>query len=247
MKVKYIANIKTPTEYTGYLVNDEIIVPMDENNRHYKEVQEWIAQGNTPDPAFTQDELDKYEKETNIKILESMAAEGGVIDVEDNKRRAVGANPLIDDKNGYHLWLKDAYNKLDTEYTSTLPKPPAKQRQMMEIHDDERDPYTFTRFHDQWGYRWYLHIDRKDVTALAIAIYDKDGNYLYTTGALLPDDNGGWYTECPAGQADQTKSDVYYRWLLGSAPISDLEVYKATDEVKKGFVRHDERYDKGNS
>ena len=42
----------------GYLVNDTMSVPANENNRHYKMIQEWIAEGNTPEPEFTQAELD---------------------------------------------------------------------------------------------------------------------------------------------------------------------------------------------
>lgn len=43
----------------GYLVNGSMVVPKAEGNRHYQEVQEWIAQGNTPEPEFTQAELDQ--------------------------------------------------------------------------------------------------------------------------------------------------------------------------------------------
>lgn len=35
----------------GYLINGSLSVPNAEGNRHYQAVQEWIAQGNTPEPA----------------------------------------------------------------------------------------------------------------------------------------------------------------------------------------------------
>ncbi len=35
----------------GYLVNGINNVPATEDNRHYRAVQEWIAEGNTPEPA----------------------------------------------------------------------------------------------------------------------------------------------------------------------------------------------------
>jgi len=35
----------------GYLINEDMLVPFDPDNRHYQQVQEWIADGNTPDPA----------------------------------------------------------------------------------------------------------------------------------------------------------------------------------------------------
>jgi hypothetical protein len=45
----------------GYLVNGTIFVPKAEGNRHYKMVQEWISEGNTPNPALTEDELEKQQ------------------------------------------------------------------------------------------------------------------------------------------------------------------------------------------
>jgi len=62
MKVKYVAAIDTPTDYVGYLVDDTMTIPMDQDNRHYKMVQDWIEEGNTPKPAYTQDELDAHDK-----------------------------------------------------------------------------------------------------------------------------------------------------------------------------------------
>jgi hypothetical protein len=60
---------------------------------------------------------------------------------------------------------------------------------------------------------------------------------------MIADGDGKWYTECPAGQADATPTDVYYKWLLGAANISDLELYRGVDDAKLGVVRSDERYD----
>ena len=42
----------------GYLLNSSMSVPNDSGNREYQLIQEWIADGNTPEPEFTQDELD---------------------------------------------------------------------------------------------------------------------------------------------------------------------------------------------
>lgn len=36
---------------SGYLVNGSMSVPMAEGNRHYAMVQDWIAEGNIPEPA----------------------------------------------------------------------------------------------------------------------------------------------------------------------------------------------------
>ena len=34
-------------------------IPNAEGNRHWREYQEWLAEGNTPEPQYTQAELDK--------------------------------------------------------------------------------------------------------------------------------------------------------------------------------------------
>jgi hypothetical protein len=36
-----------------------LCIPNSEDNRHWREYQEWLGQGNTPDPEFTQEELDQ--------------------------------------------------------------------------------------------------------------------------------------------------------------------------------------------
>jgi len=42
----------------GYLVDGSLSVPNAPGNRHWQAVQEWIAEGNTPELEFTQAELD---------------------------------------------------------------------------------------------------------------------------------------------------------------------------------------------
>lgn len=46
-------------ESGGYLVDGKLSVPNDAGNRHYQEVMEWIAAGNTPEPWETTDEREK--------------------------------------------------------------------------------------------------------------------------------------------------------------------------------------------
>jgi len=36
---------------SGYLLNGNMSVPMAEGNRHYRMIQEWIAEGNIAEPA----------------------------------------------------------------------------------------------------------------------------------------------------------------------------------------------------
>ena len=42
---------------SGWLVNDDMSVPNDPANRHCADVLVWIAEGNTPAPAFTDAEI----------------------------------------------------------------------------------------------------------------------------------------------------------------------------------------------
>lgn len=55
----------------GYLVNGTMSVPSDTSNRHYILVQEWIAQGNTPEPQFTDAELLANTKTTQKNIVKA--------------------------------------------------------------------------------------------------------------------------------------------------------------------------------
>tara|TARA_R110000803_G_scaffold79057_3_gene144473 strand:+ start:3527 stop:3832 length:306 start_codon:yes stop_codon:yes gene_type:complete len=41
----------------GWLVNGSMSVPNSGGNRDYHDVQEWIAEGNTPDPEYTDAEI----------------------------------------------------------------------------------------------------------------------------------------------------------------------------------------------
>lgn len=66
-----ISTVKIQGE--GYLLNGSINVPMDAGNRHYQAVLEWIAEGNTPEPEFTQAEIDqKAIDEANAIELETL-------------------------------------------------------------------------------------------------------------------------------------------------------------------------------
>ena len=66
-------NIQTvKIQKEGYLVNGTMSVPSAEGNRHYQAVQEWIAEGNTPEPEFTQEQLDAqaYNSAKEQKLLD---------------------------------------------------------------------------------------------------------------------------------------------------------------------------------
>ena len=42
----------------GYLLNGSMSVPMADGNREYELIKQWLAEGSTPEPEFTQEELD---------------------------------------------------------------------------------------------------------------------------------------------------------------------------------------------
>ena len=46
-------------QHNGWLVNGNMSVPNDTGNRDYHDVQEWISEGNTPDPEFTDAEINQ--------------------------------------------------------------------------------------------------------------------------------------------------------------------------------------------
>ncbi len=69
MTVKNKADINNPTVLTGYLVDGNMNVPLSQGNRHYREVQKWIAEGNTPEDAYTQQQLDEYDVEFTYSEL----------------------------------------------------------------------------------------------------------------------------------------------------------------------------------
>ncbi len=69
MIVKNKADIDNPTVLTGYLVDGNMNVPLSDGNRDYVSVQKWIAEGNIPEEAYTQVELDAY---ANSKVKQDM-------------------------------------------------------------------------------------------------------------------------------------------------------------------------------
>lgn len=189
-----------------------------------------------------QDELDEIEYNKALVISNSMTKEGALLTARDDARVSVGAGQLVENRVAHDAWMIQVYANYDANEV-VAHKPPAADRQLLTIESEDRDSYTFTRYQDEWGYRWRMGLFKEDTTNLAVAIYDQDGNYLYTTGKLLPDGEGKWFTECPAGQADASPENVYYKWLLGSGDISGLQVYEGADDTISGIVRSDERYD----
>ena len=53
----------------GYLLNNTMSVPKANGNREYELIKQWLAEGNTPEPEFTDEELAQQELE--VKIVEA--------------------------------------------------------------------------------------------------------------------------------------------------------------------------------
>ena len=64
-----IKSVKTQGQ--NYLLNELMIVPKVDGNIEYELIKEWLAEGNTPEPEYTEEEL----QITNInkQILEAKA------------------------------------------------------------------------------------------------------------------------------------------------------------------------------
>ena len=58
--------LKVKIQGQCYLVNDEMTVPKDNGNKEYELVKQWILEGNTPEPEFTEEELAKQELDRQI-------------------------------------------------------------------------------------------------------------------------------------------------------------------------------------
>ena len=60
---------------SGYLLNGTMSVPMADGNREYELIKLWISEGNTPEPEFSEEELEAIAKEqANSEAKEQRAA-----------------------------------------------------------------------------------------------------------------------------------------------------------------------------
>lgn len=58
-------------------------IPNSPGNRHWIEYQEWLSEGNTPDPEFTNEQL-KGNKKNNINSEREVRLENGIVDYMGN-------------------------------------------------------------------------------------------------------------------------------------------------------------------
>lgn len=55
----------------GYLLNNTMYVPKADGNREYELIRQWLSESNTPEPEFTEEELNKQ----RIQAIKSKASE----------------------------------------------------------------------------------------------------------------------------------------------------------------------------
>ena len=59
----------------GYLLNGSMSVPMADGNREYELIKQWLAEGNTPEPEFTEAELAEQARNKRIAELKQLLAD----------------------------------------------------------------------------------------------------------------------------------------------------------------------------
>ena len=57
------------TQGDNYLLNGTMLVPQADGNIEYELIKEWLSEGNTPEPEFTEEELQK--QKLLVKIQEA--------------------------------------------------------------------------------------------------------------------------------------------------------------------------------
>lgn len=100
-ELEYIQTVKIQGQ--GYLLNGTMSVPKAAGNREYELIKQWLTDGNTPEPEFTEEELliqfqNKFRSERDSLLTK--------VDIEINK---------VEDKNldttvlrAYRQALRDA-------------------------------------------------------------------------------------------------------------------------------------------
>ena len=82
-----LAEIKSVNiQGNGYLLNGTMSVPMADGNREYELIKLWIAEGNTPEPEYTEQELIERNKQMLITAVQNML---------DNAAKAKGYDSIL--------------------------------------------------------------------------------------------------------------------------------------------------------
>ena len=100
--------IKVKIQGQGYLLNNTMYAPKADGNREYELIKQWLAEGNTPEPEFTEEEL--RIKEVNSQIQEA-------------KQYLTGTGWIWEKYNRNVLVLKDMTSEeFNLKYSDTINK-----------------------------------------------------------------------------------------------------------------------------
>ena len=87
IKINPLAEIKSvKIQGNGYLLNGTMSVPMADGNREYELIKLWIAEGNTPEPEYTEQELIEQTKQMALTAVQNML---------DNAAKAKGYDSIL--------------------------------------------------------------------------------------------------------------------------------------------------------
>jgi len=90
--IDWIKTVKIQED--GWLVNNSMSIPDDKGNRHYQEVQEWIAEGNTPEPQYSLKDLQKL-KLNELEVSYNIANQEAVVYMDTTFQADNGSQSLI--------------------------------------------------------------------------------------------------------------------------------------------------------
>ena len=87
----------------GYLLNGLMSVPKADGNREYELIKQWLAEGNTPEHEFTEEEILK-KKQYKFRIERNLLLDKA--DIEINKAEDLGQDSTI--LRAYRQALRDS-------------------------------------------------------------------------------------------------------------------------------------------
>ena len=81
-----IKSVKIQGGGYGYLLNGTMSVPMADGNREYELIKLWLAEGNTPEPEYTEAEIAEQTKQMALTAVQNML---------DNAAKAKGYDSIL--------------------------------------------------------------------------------------------------------------------------------------------------------
>lgn len=219
---KYKAN--GPSDADGYVrTEDSAHIPADPLNVDYQDVLQWIADGNTPDPWATEEEI-KAMNAQKARDVQQMA----VNSLANNEmRKTLSLPPTLDatEETEMTTYATDMQTHIDNPPTDPVWNPPLPPGVAPPVYDQliikiDRVP----GWNSVLGWKCTLldFSTGMQPTNTAMAVYNAPDctNYLFTTGAFVWDaDAQTWGATCPAG-FEPGDADINFGVLYGSAPLA---------------------------